>query len=504
MMKSVEPEELDSFLARHDSVEADAHFRSGDLFGRWRVTAFLGRGGSGEVYRVVDVHSGADAALKVLVRNTEENDPGAEVARIRFENEIGFLSAVKHASFPVFLDRGETNGRPWYVMELLEDRELPSDDAGVADFVLKISKCVQFLHAAGYVHRDIKPGNIMYRSDGTPVLADMGLLKRFDRSTVDVRFKNPALSVVDGKAVGVGTPRFSAPEQFIGGEISPASDIHALGMLINECFGGGLKGCWEGIVARATSSIPERRYRDVAEFMLDIRRRHRLRRLIAVFGLILLSGVFCWALSPSSNNVGRERIQSHGFGGNTSADAASGDDLILRPDTFGENMSTSVCVKKELVVDRYITTKAGSRHPVMWHWRLETNAVDITLIRLDDSTRRLDKTLLLSSERETWIVGPGVFDASLECGEAGAKVRIENCLFNNRSKILPSKSKIRYELAGGACLNFTGHEDDPGWRDCVEPFDSAYNDVRFKGPETIKEYNLRLQEERHTEMQRHK
>jgi serine/threonine protein kinase len=75
------------------------------------------------------------------------------------------------------------------------------------------------------------------------------------------------LSVIDGKAVGVGTPRYAAPEQFTGGEISPAADIHALGMLVNECFGGNPEGPWERIVACATSSIPERRYHDIGAFM---------------------------------------------------------------------------------------------------------------------------------------------------------------------------------------------------------------------------------------------
>jgi hypothetical protein len=62
---------------------------------------------------------------------------------------------------------------------------------------------------------------------------------------------------------------------------------------------------------------------------------------------------------------------------------------------------------------------------------------------------------------------------------------LENCLFNNRSKTLPSKAKIRYKLAGGACLNFIEHEDDLKWQDCVEPFDGAHNAVRFKGPESL-------------------
>jgi hypothetical protein len=153
--------------------------------------------------------------------------------------------------------------------------------------------------------------------------------------------------------------------------------------------------------------------------------------------------------------------------------------------TISENISTNVVVKKEMMVKEFATTAAGERYPSKWHWRVETNTVDVALIRLDGRTCKFKNPLRLSSARETWIVGPGVIDAAIECGEDGAKVRLENCLFNNRSKTLPSKAKIRYELAGGVCLNFTEHEDDFKWRDCVESFDGAYNAVRFKEPESL-------------------
>ena len=472
-MKSLEQEEVDSFLKRHISIASCEHFCAGEVFDNWRITAFLGRGGSGEVYRVVNSRNAAVAALKVFARKLDGNDDSDDVARKRFENEMRFLSNVKYISFPRFIAQGEKDGRPWYVMELLEDRNLPSDDAGTADFIVKISKCVQLLHSMGYVHRDIKPGNIMYRHDGTPVLVDMGLLKRLDSGNVIVR-NDSALSVVDGKAVGVGTPRYAAPEQFIGGEISPAADIHALGMLINECFKGELKGCWERIVACATSSIPERRYRNVLEFIGAVRRRHWRRIASVVCGILFAAGIFALALLSWWNDAGRERWVLH---------------------AISENISTNVIDKKEMIVKEFATTAAGTRYPSKWHWRVETNTVDVALIRLDGRTFKFKNPLRLSSARETWIVGPGVFDAAIECGEDGAKVRLENCLFNNRSKTLPSKSRIRYELAGGVYLNFIEHEDDVRWQDFVLPFDGTYNSVRFKGPETIEEYNRQRQKE---------
>ena len=472
-MKSVDYAEIDLFLKRHAPISTHGQFCVGELFGDWHITAFLGRGGGGEVYRVVNARDGAIAALKVFIRKLDGNNDSDDAARKRFENEMRFLSTVKCASFPRFIAQSEKDGRPWYVMELLEDRDLPSDDAGTADFIVKISKCVQLLHSMGYVHRDIKPGNIMYRHDGTPVLLDMGLLKRLDSWNVIVG-NDSALSVVDGMAVGVGTPRYAAPEQFIGGEISPAADIHALGMLINECFKGELKGCWEGIVARATSSIPERRYRDVSEFIEAVRHRHWRRIASVVCGILFAAGIFALALLSWWNDVGRER-------------------WMLQ--AISENISTNVVVKKEMIVKEFATTSAGTRYPSKWHWRIETNTVDVALIRLNGHTCKFNNPLRLSSARETWIIGPGVIDAAIECDEDGAKVRLENCLFNNRSKTLPSKAKIRYKLAGGACLNFTEHEDDLKWQDCVEPFDGAYNAVRFKGPETIEDYNCLRQKE---------
>lgn len=157
-MKSVEQGEIDLFLKRHAPISSHEQLCAGEFFDDWRITAFLGRGGSGEVYRVVNSQNAAVAVLKVFARKLDGNNASDGVARKRFENEMRFLSNVKYISFPRFIAQGEKDGRPWYVMELLEDRNLPSDDAGTADFIVKISKCVQLLHSMGYVHRTKRCG----------------------------------------------------------------------------------------------------------------------------------------------------------------------------------------------------------------------------------------------------------------------------------------------------------------------------------------------------------
>ena len=207
--------------------------------------------------------------------------------------------------------------------------------------------------------------------------------------------------------------------------------------------------------------------------MQAVRHRHWHVFGIVVTGIVLSAGVLLSAFLPWWTNEGREQWNWH---------------------TLGESITTNVVTEKMVPIE-FGTTPAGSRYPTKWHCQYKTNSVAVTLVRLNGGTKVFKEPLRLRSGRETWIVGPGVLDAALECGEDGAKVRLENCLFNNRSKTLPSKSRIRYDLAGGVYLNFTEHEDDFKWRDCVEPFDGAYNDVRFKGPETIEEYHRLRQRE---------
>jgi serine/threonine-protein kinase len=73
--------------------------------------------------------------------------------------------------------------------------------------------------------------------------------------------------------VGVGTPGYAAPEQFDGGEATPATDVYALGILGDACFGGRPPSNWEGILGKATNAVPRRRYPNVGEMMAAIRGR---------------------------------------------------------------------------------------------------------------------------------------------------------------------------------------------------------------------------------------
>ena len=286
--------DLDVFLAAHDPVDFPAAFSPGDLFGDWHVTAFLGHGGSGEVYRVVHAALGA-AALKVCVRRPDRDAAHDAAACARFRREVALLAENAHPAFPRLLGHGTRGGRPWYVMELLEPRPLPASEREVFRFLLFVAEGVRHLHARGIVHRDIKPANILWRGS-RPVLIDLGLAKD---ASVPLGHAGDSLSVVDGRAVGVGTPRSSAPEQLAGGDVTPAADVYALGMLVNDCFGGRPPRAWRSVVQRATSPLPQQRYRDAGCLVGAIRRRRVLRATaFALAGVVVLgaSALAAWRL----------------------------------------------------------------------------------------------------------------------------------------------------------------------------------------------------------------
>ena len=245
-------------------------FAAGMLFGDWRIMAFIAKGGTAEVYCAEHVVLGTSAAVKVLA------EPLTDSRKARFLREAKLLAELKSPSFPAFHGYGEANRRPYIAEELLEPGDLPRGDRPRAKYLLSICEGLRELHARGVVHRDLKPANILFRKNGEPVIVDLGLAK-----SVDAPIVPDGVSIVDGKAVGVGTPEYAAPEQFMGGDITPAADIHALGVLAEKLLGrrsGILSGsCWRRIIRRATSSIASERYQSVEAFAAAIRRRHWLR-----------------------------------------------------------------------------------------------------------------------------------------------------------------------------------------------------------------------------------
>ena len=458
---------LDKFLASSGKdafprvQEHDNILVAGATLGSWRVEAFLGRGGSGEVYRVVHSVTRTPAAAKVLTRDDE-------VTEKRFQDEIDFLAQNQLPQFPRYFESGECDGRTYLVLELLEPIDVPTDEKGIAEYLTDVCSCVCALHLSGIVHRDLKPKNIMRRSSGEVVLIDFGLAKD---TFVSARPRTD-VSIVSGKAVGVGTPEYAAPEQLTGGEISPAADIHALGRIANAAFGGNPPRSWETIIRRATSSIPAQRYETVDDFATAIRNRNRLRNLarigLAVGAIAVLAGVF---FGREDIPLVRDVVQQSRF------------------DALGETISTNVVVQ-QLLWEKLETNKLGMVFLKERAFRNITNAIDVTLVRLNRVTNVFVRPMQLKPNHEYWVIGPGILDASVTSSGTNTIIRLKNCVFLNRSPVPFKNTGIRYVFQGGAYLNFTNMDrpEDFTTRQ-FEGFDGAFDEIRFKGPETIKGLN---------------
>ena len=456
-----EADTLDGFLVGHEPIPSDASLAIGTAISNWRIVVFLGRGGSGEVYRAVHVaNSHQEAAIKILVRSD-----GSRLER--FRREADMLSELKCQALPRIYGFGEVDGKPYMVMELLEPYELPRGEREIASFLIAVAEGVKSLHDCGVVHRDLKPQNIMRRKDGSPVIIDLGLAKRISDSQ---RLPQSTLSIVDGRQVGLGTPQYAAPEQFSGGEITPVADIHALGKLADECFGGKPPRTWRRIIERATSSIPERRYPSVAAFIRAIRWRNFLRTAgfcasAALLLAAIAAGVAAWLAMGGGEWIKWRRLRERGE-----------------------------IVSMEEKSEPYESPAYGKCRRI-FH---VTNVVEGTIINLQARTLSFKDPIELAPG-EYRIIGPGRLDAALS-GSSNAVVRLKNCVLNNMTTIQHPKNRISYVMEGGAYLNFVNLDENSQMRGAVRCGEECQggNDyaVEFRGPLTFKELNRKRQDER--------
>ena len=262
-----------------EEPEDDGRLLPGTVVGDYRIVALLGRGGFADVYKASG-NNGEAVAVKILHKLDDKS-------RARFVRESEILSQIKHRNIPSLLSFGSCGNRPYMVTELLKCCELPSSDHKVAVFLYQIMSAAEALHRHGFIHRDIKPSNILSRDDGTPVLIDFGLAAPM---SAEVREKD-GLSIEEGMRIAVGTPGYSAPEQFSGLAAGKAADVHAIGAMIYACYQGEMPGCWRRIYLAATASNPKSRYQTVQELRRAVRTRHLRKAAFWALTVVLLGVV---------------------------------------------------------------------------------------------------------------------------------------------------------------------------------------------------------------------
>lgn len=262
----------------------------GQTVAHYRITAKLGEGGMGVVYRAEDLRLRRQVALKFLSAHLSEN----EAAQRRFMQEAQAAAGLEHPGICTVHDLGEAGGRSFIVMELVEGRDLariladgplPPDQARAV--ALQVVDALGEAHARGIVHRDLKPANIMLGDRGRAVVMDFGLA-RLEESLHATR-----------SAALLGTGAYMAPEQLRGGPCDRRTDIWALGVVIYEMLTGrrpfagqrleavalavleqtpqplaaarpGLPAAWQQIIDRALAKDPAQRYDGMEALRRDL------------------------------------------------------------------------------------------------------------------------------------------------------------------------------------------------------------------------------------------
>lgn len=223
---------------------------NGVVIDHWKVVAPLGKGAMAEVYEVEDVQLGSRYALKLF---TYDRASGTEVKE-RFFAEGRLLAKFDHPRLVRVYSMGEepSTGRPYFVMDLVLDptgkpRTLADagaegvDEMQVAEWYEDLRSALEYVHARGVLHRDLKLQNVLVGADGHAVLSDFGVAKIFNkalREEVGLPAEMTLHAARNGRAAVMGSVGYLAPEVEMGVAASRESDWYALGVMIFHLLTG--------------------------------------------------------------------------------------------------------------------------------------------------------------------------------------------------------------------------------------------------------------------------
>jgi len=261
-------------------------------FGRYEIRRELGRGAMGLVYEAFDPVEDTEVALKVMAVNPGASPDSKKRQLERFQREARALKSLSHPNVVHVLDAGEVEGRHFFSMELIRGTNLrdrlqfqgPLSVPEIIRLALDLCGALEHIHAAGVVHRDVKPDNIMLMPDGSAKLMDFGI----------AQIITEASSAPPGGFQG--SPAYMSPEQVAGLGVDYRTDIYSLAITIYEAATGrravegdsipvithrvvheyppapvGLPPFLQGILMRALQKDPGHRYQSAAIMAEDVR-----------------------------------------------------------------------------------------------------------------------------------------------------------------------------------------------------------------------------------------
>src|SRR5437764_8210048 len=188
-----------------------------------------------------DVHAGTDRRLPrpVAIKLLRPDMAARSDVRLRFEAEARAAARLAHPNVFAAFATGEHDGTPYIVMERLPGRTLAdviADGPVDEDWLLPVAACVLsalgVAHAAGIVHRDVKPGNVLLTTEGSAKISDFGIAKSAEVAT------GGAAMDLTGTGQLIGTPAYLAPERLAGAPATFLSDLYAMGIVLYEALSG--------------------------------------------------------------------------------------------------------------------------------------------------------------------------------------------------------------------------------------------------------------------------
>jgi len=214
----------------------------GMRFARYQIVSRLGAGGMGEVYLAYDAQLRRNVALKLLAPELTQNERGLH----RFEHEAHAASALNHPNILTIYEFGQADGVRYIASEFIEGQTLrqlvvggPLEMTTVLDIAIQIASALAAAHERGIVHRDIKPDNVIVRTDGLVKVLDFGIAKLGEGAAAAGPRGATAVGVSTSQpGTVVGTVRYMSPEQARGMAVDGRSDLFSLGVVIYELITG--------------------------------------------------------------------------------------------------------------------------------------------------------------------------------------------------------------------------------------------------------------------------